>query len=98
MDGREFLDSIIKSGEEVFITLKPTSIGEIRVVRGTIIWSDEDTIGIKFVIEEKDGTYDSSLSALPVVNIRKKIVLCYKSAIENIDGGWEKVVKEEELF
>jgi len=91
MDSREFLDSLVKSGENVTLVLRSAPNNPIIV---NLIWNDEESVGVRFVNEERI----ENLNSTPMTIVKQKIVLYYKDAIESISNEWESKADVELPF
>lgn len=94
MDSKEFLDSLVKSGELVTITLNTKDVnGENDQIDAFLIWHDEETIGVKFVCEFKRCSIENGTTT-PAKEVKQKIVMYYKTAIQSISNSkWKELEK-----
>jgi H2-forming N5,N10-methylenetetrahydromethanopterin dehydrogenase-like enzyme len=92
-NSKEFLDSLIESGKLVYITLNTKNeFGLNDQIVASIIWHDKDTIGVKFVNEY--NKLEEDITAAPAKMVKQKIVMYYKTAIQNISTEWQKLEEE----
>ena len=91
-NSKEFLDSLVKSGELVNITLNTKdAIGVNDLIVASIFWHDKETIGVKFVCEFKRGLVEKDITTTPAKEVKQKIVMYYKTAIQNINTEWKEL-------
>lgn len=107
-NSKEFLDSLVESGETVTITFDTKRLdGEDNYIMGTLIWNDEESIGVKY-IQEFSGPQESiqvtspgtivKQTITPGTIVKQKIVTYFKSSIQSINTEWKEVKEEEAPF
>lgn len=94
-DSKEFLDSLVKSGEDVRIVFN-TSNDTIVV---NLIWNDEESVGVKFVTKEQIRfSKNPNTSDVVTEVLKEKITTYFKLAIESISTEWKEEKELESPF